>query len=334
MIIEGDAFHAWRCHAFGDYHDLTLEMMPAREPQAGEVLLATRAFAAGFPDMLMVQGGYQLKPPLPFTPCSEFGAEVLEVGPGVSEFKPGDRVMGSARTGAAAERIIAKAVDCLAMPETFDFAHGAAFVIGYKTAYVALVVRGLLAPGEVLLVHGAAGGVGLAAVALAKSLGARVIGMATGAQKLALISARGADHVIDYRDGDFREKVKALTDGRGADVIYDPIGGEVFEQSMRCIAPFGRLLVIGFASGRIPTLAVNHALIKQVSVIGVRAGEYGRLNPAGGRAVHHALGELAGDARLLPHIHARLPMHGLVAAFDTIATRQVSGRVVIECPLP
>ena len=321
---------AWRCHAFGDYNDLRIESVPRGSPRRGELLVANRAFAPGFPDLLMVQGGYQLRPPLPFTPCAEFAGDVVEVGESTTDFAAGDRVMGTIRAGAAAEEIVVSAGNCLAIPAAYDYAEGAAFSVGYKTAYVGLVVRGRLAKGETVLVHGAAGGVGLAAVEIAKLEGARVIAMATGVDKLRLVTARGADHVIDYRHGGFREQVKALTDGRGADVIYDPVGGAVFDESMHCIAPFGRLLVIGFASGRIPTLAVNLALIKQVSIIGVRAGEYGRLDVDGGAAVQRALEGLAQAGQVTPHIHARLPFEGLIEAFDSIAERRVFGRVVLE----
>lgn len=330
-----DTYRYWHCRAFGDYHDLTLESASeagAKSPLGPRQLrLANHAFAVGFPDMLMVQGLYQLKPALPFSPCTEFVASVLETGSEVEAFQVGDRVMGSVRVGAACEQIIASADDCLALPPSLDPVSGAGYLVAYKTAYVALVERGQVSAADTVLIHGAAGGVGLAAVDLAKALGATVIAMATGAEKLGVLEQHGADHVIDYADGEFRHAVKALTGGRGADVIYDPVGGDVFDQSMRCIAPFGRLLVIGFTSGRIPTLAVNYALIKQVSIIGVRAGEYGRLDPVAGARVKRALGELAASGTISPHVHARLPFTGLIEAFDMIASREVIGRIVIEC---
>ena len=323
---------AWRCHAFGDYHDLVLAPATARAPGVGEILVHNRAFAVGFPDMLMVQGLYQLKPPLPFAPCAEFAGEVVAVGAEVTRFAPGDRVMGSLRFGAAAQHLVAAVGDCMRLPAAFDFARGAAFIIAYKTAYVGLVTRGGLRRDETLLVHGAAGGVGLAAVELAAALGARVIAMAKGEAKLALARAKGAHAVIDYADGGFRERIKALTEGRGVDVVYDPIGGDVFDESLHCVAPFGRVLVIGFASGRIPSVKVNHALLKQYAVIGVRAGEYGRVYPQGGREVHAALEDWAASGRLAPHVHVRLGFEQLLAGFDLIAARQVMGRVVCELP--
>ena len=324
--------NAWRCHAFGDYHDLVIEDVPTRAPAAGEIVIRNRAFAVGFPDMLMVQGLYQYKPALPFTPTSEFAGEVTAVGPDVTQFRAGDRVMATIRAGAAATTVVTAASDCLAMPSTFDFGRGAAFLVGYKTAYVGLVVRGGLQAGETVLVHGAAGGVGLAAVELAHALGARVIGMAAGAEKLGLVRAKGATHVLDYHAGSFRDEVKRLTAGRGVDVVYDPIGGDVFDESLHCVAPFGRVLIIGFASGRIPTARVNHALLKQYAIIGVRAGEYGRVYPAGGQAVNAALAEWAASGKLVPHVHARLSFTQLIHAFDEIAARRVRGRIVIEMP--
>ncbi len=328
--MTDDSMLAWRCHAYGDYHDLVLETVPYRLPDAGEVLVGVRAFAPGFPDMLMVQGGYQLKPPLPFTPCAEFAGEVLACGAGVTRFAPGARVMGSVRHGAAAERVTAQAAHCFSLPPAWDWARGAAYLVAYRTAWVGLVVRGHLAAGETVLVHGAGGGVGLAAVDLARARGATVIAMARGAAKLAAARAQGATHVIDYADGAFRERVKALTGGRGVDVVYDPVGGDVFDESLRCVAPFARVLVIGFASGRIPEVRVNHVLIKQYSVIGVRAGEHGRIDPVAGAAVDRALEALAADDAVNPHVCRRLPFDQLVAAYDDIAARRVIGRIVVE----
>ncbi|MEQ8234809.1 MAG: NADPH:quinone oxidoreductase family protein [Gammaproteobacteria bacterium] len=328
--MSDDDLRAWRCHAFGDYHDLRIEKVPARAPGTGEIVVDVRAFAPGFPDMLMVQGGYQLKPPLPFTPCAEFAGMVRAVGAEVTRFAPGDRVMGAVRYGAAATRVTAAAAHCYPLPHDWDFAHGAAFPVAYRTAWVGLVVRGQLAAGETVLVHGAGGGVGLAAVDLASARGATVIAMARGADKLAAARARGASHVIDYAEGPFRERVKALTDGRGVDVVYDPVGGDVFDESLRCVAPFARVLVIGFASGRIPEVRVNHVLIKQYAIIGVRAGEHGRVDPAAGAAVDAALETLAASGEVSPHVCQRLPFDGLIDAYDAIAARRVIGRVVVE----
>ncbi|MAT65861.1 MAG: NADPH:quinone oxidoreductase [Gammaproteobacteria bacterium] len=321
---------AWRCHAFGDYHDLRLETVPAPAPAGGEIVVRVRAFAPGFPDMLMVQGGYQLKPALPFTPCAEFAGEVVARGDGVDAFEIGARVLGGVRFGAAAEQVSAQVEQCMVLPPAWDFARGAAFLVAFKTAWVGLVVRGQLQAGEWVLVHGAAGGVGLAAVQLAKARGARVIAMASGAPKCAVVREMGADHVLDYADGDFRDTVKALTAGRGVDIVYDPVGGDVFDESLRCVAPFARVLVIGFASGRIPEVRVNHVLIKQYAVIGVRAGEFGRVDPQAGARVNAGLASLAASGTIVPHVHTRLPFTSLVEAYETIEARHVVGRVVVE----
>ncbi len=322
-------YRTYRCHAFGDYHRLAIETLPVPVLTADEVLIETRACAVAFHEMLMVQGLYQLKPPLPFTPGSEAAGIVRATGAAVTRFKPGDRVIGSVRYGAHAELVCVPESSCFPLPPPFGFAAGAAFMTAYRTAYVALVPRGALTAGETLLVHGASGGVGLAAVELGKRLGAIVIATASTAEKLAIAKSKGADYLINSRSENIRQSVKALTGGRGANVIYDPVGGDLFDESMHCIAPFGRLLVIGFASGRIPTLSANYALIKQISIVGVRAGEYGRLNPAGGVAVENALLELAGGGQFSPHVHAALPFESLIDAFDLLAAREVIGRVVL-----
>jgi NADPH:quinone reductase len=329
---------AWRCNNYGDYKDLVIEDMPNREPGPGEVLVRPVASCVTFVEMLMVQGKYQHKPDLPFTPGGECGGDVVAVGEGVTRFKPGDKVMAGGgiglHGGSFAEMMIASEAGCYPMPTPFGYAEGAAFMSAYITAYVSLVVRGQLQAGETLLVHGAAGGVGLAAVELGKYLGATVIATAGADDKLEIVCQKGADHTINYREGiegdRFRTRVKELTGGKGADVIYDPVGGDVFDESVRCIAAFGRLLVVGFTSGRIPSVPVNMPLIKQFSVVGVRAGEYGRLNPEGGRKARQAILDLAEAGHLTPHIHCHIPFTGLIDAFDEIAARKVVGRMVLD----
>ena len=321
---------AWICHAVGDYHGLEFGQRPTPRPVAGEALVRVRAFAPGFPDMLMTQGLYQLKPALPFTPCAEFAGEVAALGEGVDGLAIGQRVMGVARFGAAADYLCWKAAELLPVPPAFDFGTAAAYLVAYKTAWVGLVVRGDLQPGETLLVLGAAGGVGLAGVELGKRLGASVIASASTPEKRAAALAMGADHVLDATEPRFREAVKSLTGGRGADVVYDPVGGDAFDEALHCVAPFSRVLVIGFASGRIPSVSVNYALIKQIAIIGVRAGEYGRLNPAGGAAVNAALAERATRGEFRPHVHRRVRFDELIPAFDEIAGRRVIGRIVVE----
>jgi NADPH2:quinone reductase len=256
---------------------------------------------------------------------------VVALGEGATRFKVGDKVMGGVRTGAYAELVVADETGIHPLPAPFDWHTGASFGSAYRTAYVGLVTRGQIQPGETLLVHAASGGVGLAAVELGKILGCTVIGTGGDDKRLEVVTRMGADHVINYRETPrFRDRVKELTGGKGADVIYDPVGGDVFDESIRCIAPFGRILIIGFTSGRIPSLPVNYPLIKQFSVVGVRAGEYGRKNPEGGRQVTAELMRMAGEGLFHPHVHKVIPFEGLVDAFDEIAGRTVAGRIVME----
>ncbi len=326
---------AWRCHEFGDYHDLRIEELPDPEPGPGEVLVDIRASSVTFVEMLMCQGKYQLKPPLPFTPGGECAGDVIAVGEGVTSLKPGDRVMGGGAIGQGvgiySERFAGPEANFRPLPASFGYKEGASFTSAYITAYVGLVVRGQLQAGETLLVHGAAGGVGLAAVEIGKLIGATVIATGGSDEKLAVVKQRGADHVINYNTlPRFRDLVKEIAGGTGADVIYDPVGGDVFDESTRCINIFGRLLIIGFTSGRIPSVPVNLPLIKQFAVIGVRAGEYGRQNPEGGRKARAELFKWADEGRLTPHVHKLMPFDGLIDAFDEIAGRKVVGRIVLE----
>jgi len=329
-MTDPGTFRAYQCEAYNEAAALVIRRLPLSVPGPGEVLIDNRAFAVGFPDRLTVQGRYQRKPALPFVPGSECSGIVAACGPEVDGLAPGDRVIASVLLGAYAEKVIAPAAACFPLPSGFSFAEGAAFQTAYKTAYVGLVERGALRAGETLLVLGAAGGVGLAAVELGKVLGANVIAAASSVAKLDATRALGADETIDYGSGGFRDRVRALTGGRGADVIYDPVGGDFFDEALHCIAPFGRLLVIGFASGRIPQAPVNYALIKQIAIVGVRAGEFGRLDPAGGRRVNEALLRLANAGRLHPHVHAEYPFEAVDRAFEAIAERTVVGRIVVN----
>jgi NADPH:quinone reductase len=321
-------YRAHVCVEYGDYQDLRIREFDSPRPAANEVLVQNRAFAVGFPDLLTIQGKYQRKPAVPFTPGSEFSGEVIAVGRDVTDFKPGDAILGSVLLGAYAEQIIAPAANCFQLPKPFSFVDGAAFQVAYRTAYVALVERGQLKAGETLLVLGAAGGVGLAAVELGKALGAKVIAAASNEAKLALTKTMGADQTINYGSGKFSAEVKAMTDGRGADVIFDPVGGDFFDDATHCIAAFGRILVIGFASGRIPQLAVNYALIKQISVVGVRAGEFGRLDPAGGRRVNDALLRMANDSKFHPHVYGQFAFDEIDQVFRLMVAREINGRAV------
>ena len=304
---------AMRVHELSeDIGVLKMEEVELPPPGPGEVRLRLKACSVNFPDILMIQGKYQFKPELPFSPGME-----------------GAGVVAGLRTGGFAEEANVAAEACRPIPGPMDFAEAAAYPAAWLTAYVALVCRGHLQPGETLLVHGSTGGVGLAAVEMGKLLGATVIATSASDEKLKIVKSRGADHVINVTQG-FREKVKELTSGRGADVIYDPVGGDVFDESVRCIAWNGRLLIIGFTSGRIPTVSVNMPLIKGFSVIGVRAGEYGRRDPEAGRANLAAIARLAEEGKIAPYICARFPLERAVDALRMLQDRKAVGKVVIE----
>jgi NADPH:quinone reductase len=313
-----------------DYGGCQLKAVPTPDPGPGEVLVRTRAASVNFPDLLMTRGEYQHKPALPFTPGMEMAGEVAALGQGVTQFAVGDAVVGGSKTGGFAEYAIAPAAALRAKPERLSFSQAAGVGAAYLTAYVGLVRRAQVQPGEWVLVHGAAGGVGLAAVDLARTLGCKVIAASASDAKLAVIQAEyGPDAVINVTGG-FRERVKDITGGRGADVIYDPVGGDVFDESVRCIAFDGRLLVVGFTSGRIPTISVNMPLIKGFSVLGVRAGEYGRQFPQKGRENGLAIWDLAAQGKIHPRVHAELPLARWREAFDLLADRQVIGKAVIR----
>lgn len=320
---------AMRVHELSDdISVLRMDDVTLPTPGPGEVRLRLKACSVNFPDLLMVQGKYQFRPELPFSPGMEGAGIVTALGEGVSGLKPGDAVVAGLRIGGYAEEANAAASACRLMPAGMDFIKASAYSAAYLTAYVALVMRARLKAGETLLVHGSAGGVGLAAVELGKLLGATVIATGSSDDKLAIVKARGADHVINVAQG-FREKVKELTGGRGADVVYDPVGGDVFDESVRCIAWSGRFLIIGFASGRIPNLPVNMALIKGFSLIGVRAGEFGRRDPQAGRESIEAIDRLAAEGRIDPYVCAVFPLERAVEAMRMLENRQVVGKVVI-----
>lgn len=312
-----------------DFSGLSLKDIPIPEVGKGEVLVRVSAASVNFPDLLMSQGKYQMKPELPFTQGMECAGIVEAVGEGVTEFAPGDRVVGGNKTGAFAEHAVLPAAGLSRVPETMDLAEAAAYPAAYLTAYVALVRRANLQAGETLLVHGASGGVGMAAVDVGKLLGATVIATSASDKKLDTVLAHGADYVINVSQG-FRDKVKTLTAGRGADVIFDPVGGDVFDESVRCIAFDGRLLVVGFTSGRIPEVKVNMPLIKGFSVVGVRAGEYGRRFPQRGKENMEAIWKWAAEGKTRPRIHAELPLEEWREAYRLLTDREVVGKVVLR----
>ena len=313
-----------------DHRGAALADVSLPEPGPGEVRVRVRAAAVNFPDLLMTRGEYQLKPELPFVSGLEFAGEVDAVGEGVTEWRPGDAVAGGNRFGAMAEYCVVPAQALRAKPERLNWDEAAAYPVAYLTAYVALVRCARVVPGERVLVHGAAGGVGLATVDLAKALGARVIAVASSAAKRdAIARLYSPDAVIDGAPG-FRETVKQLTGGKGADVIFDPVGGDIFDESTRCIAFGGRLLVVGFTSGRIPELSVNMPLIKGFSVVGVRAGEYGRRFPDRGAENVAAIDALVADGKIRPHVHASLDLAEWREGFAMLERREVVGKVVLK----
>jgi NADPH2:quinone reductase len=313
-----------------DYAGCVLKEIETPKPGPGEVRVKVRAASVNFPDLLMTRGEYQHKPPLPFIPGLEMSGEIEAVGEGVERWKIGDEVVGGARIGGFSEYAVSNAMALRPKPERLSFAQASAYGTAYLTAYVSLVRRAAMEPGEWLLVHGAAGGVGLAAVDLGKLMGAKVIAASASNDKLGVIEAEYApDAVVNVTAG-FRDFVKETTGGHGADVIYDPVGGDVFDESVRCIAFNGRLLIVGFTSGRIPSVSVNMPLIKGFSVMGVRAGEYGRQFPEKGRENAKAVWDLANEGKIKPRVHAELPLEAWRDAFDLLADRKVIGKAVIR----
>lgn len=312
-----------------DLSGCALAEVAAPEPGPGEVLVKVAAASLNFPDLLMTRGGYQLKPPLPFTPGLDVAGVVVGRGPGAERFPIGAAVVGGVRLGGMAEFVCVAETALAPKPDALGFPEAAAYPAAYLTAYVALVRRARAAAGEWLLVHGASGGVGLAAVDLGRTLGLKVIAAGASAEKLKVVADAYAPEALVVNLPGFREEVKAITGGRGADIIFDPVGGAVFDESVRCIAFDGRLLSIGFASGVLPTLPVNLALIKGFSLMGVRAGEYGRQFPDRGRENLEAVAELARSGRIKPRVHAAWPLENWREAFDAMAARRLVGKAVL-----
>ncbi|MGE4218192.1 MAG: NADPH:quinone oxidoreductase family protein [Alphaproteobacteria bacterium] len=311
---------------FGPPESLRWAEMPAPQPGPGQVAIRVRAAGLNFADTLMVAGKYQVKPDLPFVPGMEAAGEVIACGAGVTRFRPGDRVMAVCDSGAFAEQAVAHESAVYAIPEAMDFATAATFPIVYGTAHLALGARGRLKPGETLLVHGAAGGVGLAAVEIGKRMGATVIATAGSAEKLALARAHGADHVIDYTAGPFIDAVKDIG---LADAVFDPVGGDVFDQSLRCVNWEARILVIGFAAGRIPQAPANILLVKNVDVVGVFWGAYRRRAP---QQVRDGIEELLGwwrEGALKPHVSMTFPAQRTAEAMAALLGRATTGKVAI-----
>jgi NADPH:quinone reductase len=317
------------CKSYGPPESLILEEIASPVPGPGEAVVSVKAASVNFPDVLIIENKYQLKPPLPFSPGSELAGVVKAVGEGVTDFTPGDRVMAITGYGAFAEEVKTEARRMVAIPSGMDFATAAAFGLTYATSEHALVDRGALRAGETLLVLGAAGGVGLAAIEIGKILGARVIACASTDDKLAVCRAHGADETINYATEDLRERIKALTGGNGPGVVYDPVGGAYTELALRSIAWRGRLLVVGFAAGEIPKIPLNLTLLKGCSIVGVFWGDWARREPQHFAEAMARLGRWYADGRLKPHISATFPLERAADALVLMASRKVTGKVVL-----
>jgi NADPH2:quinone reductase len=317
------------CKAWGPPDSLVLEDLPDPQPGPGQVVVEVRAAGVNFPDVLTVQGKYQVRPELPFIPGNEFAGVVRAIGEGVTSVKVGERVIGFTRTGGFAELALAPGEALMPMPAGMDFDTAAAITLTYGTSHHAVVDRGALQPGETMLVLGAAGGVGLAAIEIGKALGARVIAAASSDEKLAVCREHGADALINYETQDLREAIKAATGGKGPDVIYDPVGGPYSEPALRSIAWRGRHLVVGFAAGEIPKLPWNLMLLKGASVVGVFWGDFVRKEPqANLEAMQQMLGWMA-EGKLKPLVSKRYPLAETARALNDMAARKVTGKVVI-----
>ena len=318
------------CKTWGGPETLSLEEVPSPKPGPGEVLLQVKAAGVNFPDVLIIQNKYQLKPELPFTPGAELAGVVKAIGPGVTHVTPGEPVVAMVNTGAFAEECVASGARVMPLYDGVDFAAAAAFTLTYGTAWHALKDRGALRAGETLLVLGAAGGVGIAAIDIGKALGARVIAAASSDEKLAACRARGADETINYAKDDLRERLRALTGDKGADVVFDPVGGPFAEPALRGTAWRGRFLVIGFAHGEIPRIPLNLALLKGCAIVGVYWGAWLQREPEASRREMQSLVDLLKQGKLKPLVSARYPLARVPEALGAIAARRVTGKVVIE----
>ena len=325
----GDAtLKALLCHTWGGPEDLVVDDAPEPEPGPGEIVVGVEGCGVNFADTLIIQGKYQVRPEHPFTPGMEVAGTVLKTGPGAGDFTPGDAVIGMPGVGGFAEQVVCRASQVMRRPAGIDAVTAAAIPIVYGTAHIGLEHRGMLRAGESLLVHGASGGVGLAAVEVGKAMGAFVIATASSADKLETARRHGADHVIDYSSGEFRNEVKEITKG-GADVIFDPVGGDVFDQSLRCIAWEGRLLTIGFASGRIPQAPANILLVKNIAVIGVHWSNYRESQPELLRRSFDRIFTWISDGKLRPLVSRTCTLDEAPQALADLAGRRVRGKIVV-----
>jgi NADPH2:quinone reductase len=318
------------CKTWGLPDTLVVEDLPDVVPGPGQIAIDVQAAGVNFPDVLIIQNKYQFRPELPFTPGSELAGVVRAVGEGVSGFKPGDKVLAFVSQGAFAQQIAVQAKMAMPMPPGLDFDTAAAVTLTYGTSHHAVVDRAQLKAGETMLVLGAAGGVGLAAIEIGKALGARVIAAASSDEKLEVCKAHGADATINYSTEDLREAIKAATDGKGPDVIYDPVGGGYTEPAFRSIAWRGRYLVIGFANGEIPKLPLNLPLLKGASVVGVFWGEFTKREPKANAAAMQELMKWMAEGKIKPHISGRYALAETAQALNDMAARKVTGKVVIQ----
>ncbi|MDX1490639.1 MAG: NADPH:quinone oxidoreductase family protein [Pseudohongiellaceae bacterium] len=318
------------CHSYGTAENLKLEEVADLEAGPGQVVIDVYAASLNFPDTLQIQGKYQFQPPMPFTPGSEVGGIISAVGEGVTNVKVGDRVMAATSIGGLAEQVLTNAESARKIPDNMDFKTAAGFAMVYTTSYHALKQRAQIKPGETMLVLGASGGVGMAAVELGKIMGARVIAAASSDEKLDFVKQAGPDELLNYGDGELKEKVKALTDDKGADVIYDPVGGDLFDQATRCINWNGRLLVVGFTSGRIPEYKANLALLKGSSMVGVFLGRFRKEEPEEYEKNFSELLSMFEEGKIKPIITQSFPMEDYVSAFNVFTERRVMGKVVLE----
>jgi NADPH2:quinone reductase len=314
---------SWRVHSFGEPETMQLDDIEPPSPGPGQVRIRNRAAGLNFFDILQVQGKYQIKPPFPFTPGAEVAGVVDAVGAGVTQFAAGDRVLAISNTGGMAEYSLGRVEMTFPIPTGMDFSVAAALPIVYHTSYFALRDRAALQAGEWLLVHAGASGVGVPAIQIGRAFGARVIATAGSAEKLAFTKTLGAEHAIDYNDASWVDQVKQLTGGRGADVIYDPVGGDVFDLSTKCIATGGRLLVIGFASGRIPSIAANRILLKNISIVGALWGGHAQTHPEYPGVTHKALADLYLKGAIRPPQPVEYPLADAPQALRDLADRKI-----------
>ena len=321
--------HAWLCDNPVGVDALTWKELPTPTPSAGEVLVEIHAASLNFPDLLIVQNKYQMKPALPFVPGSEYAGVVQAIGAGVAHLKVGQPVACLSGTGGFATHTLAPAALCMPLPAGFPMVDAAAFIMIYATSHHALVDRAQLKAGETVLILGAAGGVGTSAIQIAKACGARVIAAASSDDKCALCTSIGADATINYTSSNLRETVKTLTAGKGPDVIYDPVGGDYSEQAFRSIGWRGRYLVVGFAAGPIPSLPLNLALLKGASIVGVFWGDFAKREPKANAAMMTELAQWYGQGKIKPVIDRTMPMAELKAAFAHMGSRGVKGKLVM-----